>query len=63
MTIESARDRLLVIDDDDVFRHLVTRIAETADYEVMTTSDPVVSRAVVADVTPVFPPVEARVRG
>jgi EAL domain-containing protein (putative c-di-GMP-specific phosphodiesterase class I)/AmiR/NasT family two-component response regulator len=52
MTIESARDRLLVIDDDDVFRHLVTRIAETADYEVMTTSDPVVSRAVVASWRP-----------
>jgi ActR/RegA family two-component response regulator len=38
MPIEPARDRLLVIDDDDIFTRLVTRIAETADYEVMQTT-------------------------
>jgi EAL domain-containing protein (putative c-di-GMP-specific phosphodiesterase class I)/ActR/RegA family two-component response regulator len=52
MSTQPARDRLLVIDDDDAFRRVVTRIAEAADYEVMTASDPTVSRAIVASWRP-----------
>jgi EAL domain-containing protein (putative c-di-GMP-specific phosphodiesterase class I) len=46
------RERLLVIDDDEVFRRSVTRIAELADYQVMTTSEPTVARAIVASWQP-----------
>lgn len=41
-------ERLLVIDDDKVFRNSVTKLAEVVDFEVMTTSDPAVARALVA---------------
>jgi len=42
------KDRLLVIDNDEAFRRSVTRVAELVEYEVMTTSDPTVARAIVA---------------
>ncbi len=41
-------ERMLVIDDDKVFRNSVTKIAEATDFEVMTTSDPAAARAIVA---------------
>jgi len=52
MSSKPARDRLLVIDDNDVFRATVTRIAEAVGYEVMTTDDPVAARAVIASWQP-----------
>ena len=41
-------ERLLIIDDDKVFRSSATKLAEVAGFEVMTTSDPAVARAIVA---------------
>jgi EAL domain-containing protein (putative c-di-GMP-specific phosphodiesterase class I)/ActR/RegA family two-component response regulator len=52
MSTEPARDRLLVIDDNAVFRGTVMRIAELAGYEVTTTSDVTVARAIVASWRP-----------
>ena len=41
------KERLLIIDDDEAFTASISGIAALADYEVMTTGDPVVARALI----------------